>query len=268
MNKEKFENIKERLKNFKYNSLEYMEISNVSGYKARVDNNDLLLLHGFNKENNITECHWAANESNELLKEIQKIEGDVLITFVPPEWVEEFKRMNYTTNAIWNDYLNNDIEKNIRAKDELEFLKKEECLLASNITLECKNQSRGFSGQSEEWMKQWLDGAKPGIKDSNVIVHRVDEQIVGIICVATYGHDYKKGTIVWIREVAVLPKYQNRGIATKLFNQALHYGLDCGATRGFLAADENNINAIKLYEKFGFAGDSNEAQIDMIKHSN
>jgi hypothetical protein len=46
---------------------------------------------------------------------------------------------------------------------------------------------------------------------------------------------------------------------------AVSYGLDKGAIRGFLSADENNKHAIKLYNQFDFISHENELQIDMIR---
>jgi ribosomal protein S18 acetylase RimI-like enzyme len=85
------------------------------------------------------------------------------------------------------------------------------------------------------------------------------------VCTATYAHDSQKGPIAWIREVAVRPEYQRMGIGRKLVTQALSYGKENGAVRGFLQADECNIYAIHLYESLGFVSNKHEVQIDMFK---
>lgn len=53
-----------------------------------------------------------------------------------------------------------------------------------------------------------------------------------------------------------------------MINQALYYGKCHGATRGFLAADEQNAGAIHLYESIGFEASEEESQIDMRKCAN
>lgn len=171
--------------------------------------------------------------------------------------------------AAWNDYFNNDISKGVEYIETIENLKNCDCKEASEVTLSCRGQSRGFSGQTEEWMKQWIEGMESnavtsGCKDNAVLVHRENNHIVGIICVAIYGHESEKGAILWVREIAVRPEYQRRGIAKKLLSQALFYGKCHGAKRAFLMADECNEHAIKLYESMGFVANKNEAQNDMI----
>ena len=81
---------------------------------------------------------------------------------------------------------------------------------------------------------------------------------------AIYGHGSEKGSILWVRELAVSPKSQGQGIGRKLLKQALTYGIDHGAKRSFLMADECNFNAKKLYEDIGFIPSLDEVQIDMI----
>ena len=63
---------------------------------------------------------------------------------------------------------------------------------------------------------------------------------------------YNNGGIVWIRRIAVKPEYQGKGYGKTLMEQAIVYGVNKGAKRGFLAADVLNANAIALYKKYGF----------------
>ena len=92
-----------------------------------------------------------------------------------------------------------------------------------------------------------------------------DNEIAGIVCTGTYGHESKDGAVVWIREVAVKPKYQGQGIGRILVSQALQYGKQCGASRAFLAVDEENSGAIHLYESLGFVASKEAGEINMIK---
>lgn len=273
MKKDAFNDIKEQLKNYKYYSLEYTQYDDISDYNVICSNEQIILIFGYNLESALYEFHWATNNVSILLREVNKSNGKVLITFIPEEWIEEFKKNNFDVYAIFNDYFNNDISKDLEQLEPIELLKEYDCKEASEVTLSCRDQSRGFSGQSKEWLKQWIKGVEPNVvmsdgKDSAVLVHREHDHIAGIICVTIYGHNSDNGAILWIREIAVSPEYQRRGIAKKLINQALFYGKCHGAKRGFLMADECNENAIKLYESVGFVANKNEAEIDMIRKLN
>jgi ribosomal protein S18 acetylase RimI-like enzyme len=147
-------------------------------------------------------------------------------------------------------------------------IKKDEFEQASGVTRSCRLQSREFQGETPEWTSEWVSGNDPNAKacgstDCNILVHRMDNKLVGIVCVAIYGHESEKGAIVWIREIAVRPEFQGQGIGRKLLLQGLKYGIEHGAKRAFLAADEYNHNAIKLYQSVGFVP-KDGPQIDMI----
>lgn len=65
-------------------------------------------------------------------------------------------------------------------------------------------------------------------------------------------------------EITQRCRNQNQGIARKLLKQAFAYGIEYGATKAFLAADEQNAGAIHLYQSMGFVASTEEAQIDMV----
>ena len=64
--------------------------------------------------------------------------------------------------------------------------------------------------------------------------------------------------------MCVNPEYQNRGIARRIIKQALLHGKTHGATRAFLAADEQNVGAIHLYKSLGFEPSKEAPQTDML----
>ena len=143
---------------------------------------------------------------------------------------------------------------------DLEFLREDECLAASELSKSCEGQSRGVNGESEQWFLDWIKGEEEGSKnmgatDRAVIVHKIDSKIAGMCCTCIYGHESEKGAVVWIRWIEVSPEYQNRGIGRNLLYQTLHYGIEHGAKRAFLAVDLENKNAVKLYEDIGFVRD-------------
>ncbi len=66
---------------------------------------------------------------------------------------------------------------------------------------------------------------------------------VGIVCVAGEGS---------ITNIAVHPDYRNHGIATCLLDMILNFADENELEFVTLEVRESNINAIHLYEKFGF----------------
>jgi GNAT superfamily N-acetyltransferase len=269
MEKSIYSNIKEQIIKYKFFSLKFTEYEDILNYEVLCCDEKVILIFGYNVEMGLYEFHWAADNSVDLLKKIKESQKKGIITFIPEEWVKEFKNNNFHIYARWNDYFNNDISKIFQPEEVIEFLQEVECREASEVTLACRGQSRGFAGQSEGWMQLWIKGEEPNLiasggKDSAILVHREKQCVAGIICVTIYGHEREKGATLWIREVAVLPQYQKRGIAEKLLRQALFYGKGHGAKRAFLMADECNEHAIKLYEKVGFSANKDDSEIDMI----
>lgn len=72
-----FENIKEQLKKYKHYSLEYTEYVGISNYDVICSNNEIILIFGYNKEADLHEFHWAANDALILIKEINQIKKDL-----------------------------------------------------------------------------------------------------------------------------------------------------------------------------------------------
>lgn len=261
--------MKEDLEKFLYTSMKYTDYSEVEQYEVTLRNEKLILLFGNNEEKGFQEYHWACNEVNNLILSIDPEKKNVMISFVPRDWVLDLIKAGYQVEAIFNDYFNPDIS-NIVVAEAPEFLTEEESEAAAAVTTSCRGQSRGFHGETQEWIRSWIKGEDPSSQDTEakhpaILVHREEGQIVGVLCTAVYAFQSEKGPISWIREVAVHPDYQKRGIARKLILQALYYGRVNGATRAFLAADECNGHAIHLYEKLGFVGNKDEVQIDMVK---
>ncbi len=261
-----FNYIKERAKKFKHNSLEYTDFDDIKDYEILCDDSNLLALYGFKNEFNMHQIHWAADELDFLMDYIKNINKEIFISFIPVQWVDTLKSNNFTEYAVFRDYWLNGLEF-VPGCEEYMKLSEDECEQASKLTLSCKEQSREFFGETAEWFKEWIssdNSTDSEYKDSSVLVHKENDEMAGIVCVATYGHKSQKGAVVWIRELAVNPKFQGKGIGRKLLLQALNYGKDCGADRAFLMADECNNNAINLYKSVGFMPNEEIGQIDMV----
>ena len=240
----------------------------MAGFESVAENENIILLYGKNDDFGLMQMHYAFNATGCFLRHTEKYNG-FMMTFVDDGVAKSLKNQGFEIFGVWRDYFNEDIA----AYGETEGftpLTEDGYGRASEITLACKNQSRGFMGQTPEWIAGWMKNAnqKPGeddIRDATILTHSEDGKIEGIICLGIYGHESERGATLWIRELAVHPDYQRRGIATKLLRQGLGYGAAHGAKRAFLAADELNTGALNLYERLGFVRDGNEHETALYK---
>lgn len=262
MTEETFDRLQAASADFAFTSLAYADYLDLKEHSVLEESDALILLYGYNKESKLWEYHWATNDSAVLLDCI-KPKTDTIVSFVPADWIDAFRERGFSFYARWQDYFISDIN----AVDTIEggtLLTDAECADAAAITQACRYQSRGFSGQTEAWVRSWLNNENDDTENNAIFIDKDEDRIVGIVCTATYAHDHPKGAVVWIREAAVDPKYQGRGIGRKLIKQALNYGKRHGATRAFLAADECNTGAIALYKSIGFCEGEDEPQNDLI----
>ena len=259
-----FEDLHSILENYKYTSMRYTDYESISDYDIICKTEQLILLCGYNITAKEFEYHWAANTAEDLIHCIEK--EHCFITFIPNEWIKVFEGVGFSIRNAWHDYFKSSLaDVNNEVSDAI-VLKKAECSEASEVTMSCRNKSRGFTGETKEFMQDWLSDSDENNRNRTIFVEKNNlGQIVGLVCTTTYGHDSEKGPVAWIREVCVSPEYQNRGIARKLIMQALSHGKKYGATRAFLAADVLNANAIHLYKSLGFEPSTEESQIDMIR---
>ena len=196
--------------------------------------------------------------------EIANTNCQLIISAIPDNWYDDFRRKGFDEYAVFQDYWIDTLIAPGECYNDYEFLDKNDCAAASEITFACRGQSRGFEGEPPDWFSNWLDGEE-GLNNTAVLVHKINGNITGISCTATYAHDSEKGIVVWVRMMAVHPDCQGQGIATKLLMQTLQYGAEHGAKRAFLHTDTQNTNAIKMYLKAGFQPRIDEKQIfDMI----
>lgn len=268
MNISIFNCVKEKIEKFEYNSLKYTDFDDIKDYEIICDNDNLLAINGFKNKFNMYELLWATNKAESLIDFVKqlKLNKEIYISFVPSQWLDLFRSNNFLEFAVLRDYWMNNLDF-IPNCDKYIKLAYSECEQASNVTLSCKEQSREFFGETKEWFEEWISNDKSidsDYKDNCVLIHKEDNYIAGIVCVATYGHDSPRGTVVWIRELAVNPKFQGKGIGRKLLIQALNYGKEHGASRSFLMADDHNINAINLYKNVGYIPSTEIGQLDMI----
>lgn len=265
MDRAEFERLTDQAETFAHSSMQYIEFDDVADYDVILVNEDVILLRGYDAEAQCQHYHWAADNVDKLLPLLPSEEA-FLLTFVPEEWVPALESAGLEIRSRWHDYFRADLDDVERVSaGEFDFLSSDEIEAASEVTLQCRGQSRGFTGQSPDWFRQWLSGDEL-VKAPAVLVHRLaDGEIAGVLCTGVYGQENEDGAIVWIREVAVKPAHQGRGIGRALIAQALAYGKQHGAARAFLAVDERNLGAIHLYETMGFVASEEAGEINMIK---
>ena len=137
------DNLKEKIKKFKYNSLEYVDYDDIKDYKILCDNNHLVVIYGLKNNFNMYEIHWASNEANILIDFIIKLNKEVYISFIPNQWFELFISNNFKEFGVLRDYWMNNLDSIPDCEDYIKLTEKE-CEVASNVTLSCKEQSREF----------------------------------------------------------------------------------------------------------------------------
>lgn len=250
-----FHVITEKAKEYKYSSLNHLEFDECKNAEILYDRDDLILMQDNNKTSAI--LYFATNDFEALIKLIADISGAQRLHFVPRDFVAQLNEIGFVEWGEYVDFFNTDLSKTITqfdCVDEIDYLSVDDCEEASIVSKSCKLQSRGFEGESTEWFAQWLN-------ENNVIIQRRDSVIAGYCCVSIYN----EGTTLWIREIAVDPKYQGTGLGKKLMEQAIKYGIENGAVKGFLAADILNENAISLYNKYDFYAKDTKGELQMIK---
>jgi len=252
--KQTWDEIISKISLYKYTSINHIEYEDISNsVLLKYDNESIILV---DKSISPNELYFSTNETERMLSDIDCYEEDLRINFVPHDFVELFKNHGFIEWAEYVDFFNEDIqgtEINALAQEPI-LLRLSDCAMVSDMSKKCEQQSRGFTGESTEWFADW-------IKENDVILIKDNHEIIGFCCVSIYAN----GTILWIREIAVLPQYQSKGFGKKLIEQSIQYGVDRGAKRGFLAADILNRNAIGLYNSYGFIQKDTKGELQMIR---
>ncbi|MCL2002445.1 MAG: GNAT family N-acetyltransferase [Oscillospiraceae bacterium] len=250
-----FGRIAEKAKLCKYSSMNYIDFDDCKNAEVLHDRDGLILLRDTSKTPSM--LYFAADDFEALVKMIAGIPGKLRLHFVPREYAERLTHLGFAEWGEYTDFWNNSLADTVSQMgeiEEMEVLGADECAAAADITQKCRMQSRGFEGESPAWFAEWL-------KENKVIIRRVGSAIAGVCCVSIYNG----GTTLWIREIAVDPRHQGKGIGKRLMEQAIKYGADNGAERGFLAADILNQNAIGLYQKYGFSATGTDCELQMMK---
>lgn len=79
-----------------------------------------------------------------------------------------------------------------------------------------------------------------------------------------YGHESK---VLYLSDLAVLPKYRQRGIATQLFEHALNVAVSEGYKFAYLRINDNNPMAFDIARKQGFRKEHDYCEIVTRPHT-
>lgn len=267
--------------NLKYSSLNYIDIENLKEAKIIMDSDSTIFMYQKLEEEkelcwelnskHTFQLFWAAdsiesfldglNKSIEYIKIAESNCDKIYIEFVPEDFLDEIRGVDFNIVSEWMDYWNSQlrpIDTSYGDMINIGTVTEKNISTASSITKSCTGYSRGFSGQSEELITEWMD-----TENSHLFFAEIDGNLVGFCFVILYGFDSDKGIILWIRELVVNPKYHSKGIGRQLIVHGINWGIKNEAKRSFLAVDAENFNAINLYESLGYKRKDERGQINM-----
>jgi len=247
----------EKWEKFKYNSFTYAE--DIEDPVVLRDDEKAYILAGRYPDEDMTEYVWAADEAEPVLEAIGS--GTGMLSFLPRAWVAAFEAAGFSVRNVFRDYWKDDLSD---VPDDFPCEKLTDAAEASAVANACAGRSRGFTGASAAFMRAWIGGSPEGVRDAAVLgVRDADGILAGVVMTGLYGDGSKKGPVAWVRMVAVRPDRQNRGFGRALVMAALSHGKRHGGSRAFLAADDENKNAVHLYETLGFDPQAGEGEIAM-----
>lgn len=242
-----FDALLEDTKLFAHHSFHYLEHKDLANAEIICRNDDLLLV--LDQSENPALAYWAADTVDALLKGLAG--APAALHFVPRDLVPALEKGGFSISAEFADFF---LDPLVAVEAEAPaFLEASRCEEASALLGYCAGQSRGFVGESKKWISDWME------QGNKILVVERNGAMAGLCFISIYND----GTTLWVREIAVNPAFQRQGIGELLLRQAFNQGLASGAIKAFLAADIENHNAIRLYERLGFRRRGEETEIQM-----
>lgn len=250
-----FNGIRDKAMAFQYTSFGYLGYEDCENADTLSCDETLILLHDRSRSPAL--LHFAFHDFAVFGDAVAKIAGELQINFVPYGFKRRLDDMGFVTWAEFIDHFNLDLQATaaqLEQGGEMVLLKRGQGEQASQVSRQCARQSRGFTGETPQWFEGWLG-------ENDVIIVKQKGVMVGFCCVSIYNG----GTTLWIREIAVVPQCQGQGVGKKLMAQAICYGVNKGAQKGFLAADVQNTRAIGLYNQCGFFAKAADGELQMVR---
>ena len=250
---------------FPFHSYKYLD--DAIEVEVLLDTSDILLIQKKATHDEPNELLWATSNFESLIKACEAYPQHV-VKFIPDAWVEPLLQSGFVMYGELREYWINPLTV-IDEEIPMDFAVKKDALAISHLTKANRLYSREFLGEEPKFIIDWLTINEDGVNFQDnrypaMIVEKKQDEFVGVCFVGLYGFSNPQGPTLWIRKLAVSPKYHGQGYGRKLLKKALIYGVRHGAKRSFLMADDLNKRAIHLYQSLGFVAKMNEAQIDML----
>lgn len=257
------EHLIQKTRKLNYNSVEYIDLDDIVDAKVFLDTESCIVIYSELKDK--VTLYWGAATKEDFINVIKDVirsmqNKKLYLEFIPEAFVDNLEDLGFVIVSEFLDFWKNDLKtlENPNMQINIRKMEDDKNAIVAGITKACKGSSRGFMGETKEFITEWSN-----TEHSFVFVAEYEEEIVGMCCLNLYGFDSEKGTVLWIREIAVSPTYQSKGIGHELLAFAINWGIDNGAKRSFLACDADNTKAIKIYESFGYKRASKRGQINM-----
>lgn len=262
-----------RAQGFTFNSLTYADLDDISinpNEDVLIDHSDAIMI--CNKTDKEYKIYWAAESEDAFSKAIEELSVHVdqlfsagpqrlYMEFVHPDFIPSLERIGFKVDSHFVDYWIHELNYSQSHGDSnlrIRTIEPEDYDRVSHITKSCRGVSRGFHGEEVEFVAEWNED-----EHSCIFIAELDGTAVGACFVNVYGFDSEKGPVLWLRELAVDPAYQNQGIGRKLIDQGLSWGYARGAKRSYLAVEKQNHKAVHLYQQFGYQCKDEVGQINM-----
>lgn len=262
----------EKAQKYKYTSFTYIdeeEIDIISSNRILEEQDHIFII----KEEKVQfHIYWAAQNKEAFIKGILKSlkiidqsnanKKRIYLGFIHEDFLFDLEKLGFSIDSQFFDFWIKDtgtLDVQQPSFVNVRLMNKEEYKEVGAVTRSCRGLSRGFNGEEDAFVKEWIND-----ENSCIIVAEENNTVVGACFMNIYGFDSEKGTVAWLREIAVHPDHQGKGIGYSLIHYGLNWGKKQGAVRSFLAVDSNN-NAIKLYEKFGYRKADGFGEINMVR---
>lgn len=268
------EDIFKKAQSLKYTSFTYLDMEDIIDIDSDLTIIKPEIIMMCKIKNKQYRLYWASETKEGFLNALNNVialidkrntdSKDIYLEFIPPDFVPEMRNIGFIIASEFVDYwVNNllDIKITVSKDYEVKKILPDEYENVIRVTKSCNGYSRGFGFYSEpsEFIKEWAE-----TENSCILNVKMNGEIAGVCFLNIYGFDSVKGPILWLRELAVSPKYHCRGIAHALIAEAFKWGIANGAKRSFLACDTENFTASKIYESFGYRRKDEHGQINMI----
>ncbi len=139
----------------------------------------------------------------------------------------------------------------MKSKIIIRKVKKEDIESFIDCYIKAYQDLKNYKYKTRKDIKNYFKWLYNRDKDGFMIAEE-NNKIAGFIAVDANWVNYKGEKILEIHELFVLPEFRRKGIASKLLNKALEYGIKKGLNKAELWVGKTNYRAINFYKQFGF----------------